>query len=308
MRLALVMVVALAVVGCRSPGGSSPAPSPVADDAWQQATRRGHRAYRGGELAAARLHYGEALRRGRVIEDPAAMGLAAYHVAAAAAAMADFPGAEIALAEADYELARADLPLGEARLLRGRTALAQGRTPEACETAEDLAGDPTLLPAVRAAARLLAARCAWADGDVAAALPLAGQAASMAHEAGDLSVAADAAALAADSAGVLERTEEAATHWTAAADAYRRAGRYREMAGARQAAAEAWREAGQGTRAQESAYQAAKSLAAWGETDKAADLARRAAFWAAAAGDVSWAARWDAFEPGAFAPAPPAGD
>lgn len=280
--------------GCRSPRAPAAVEPPVADEAWQRASRLGGQAYRSGDWVRAREHYRAALDIGRAAADAAATGLAAYHLAAADAALGDMDRAAAGLEEAEYELARAGMALGGVRLLRARLALAGGDAPAARAEAASLADDPSQAPAIRASATLLLARCARSQGDVEAALAMAEQAEDEALRIGAVEGAADAAVLAGEILHGLGRPAEAANRWAVAADHYRTGGRHRAMAKALGEAARAWHDAADPERAMAAAYQAGRSLAALNDADSASPWLRTGLQWAQQAGAQDWAARFRA--------------
>jgi len=127
-------LIALSIAGCSE---SKPVVKPVdADlDLYNNTARL---EFAGGSPTLAAAAYTKALNRARVIDDSASISTAAYNLAVAKAAMADYSSALISLDEADHETLRSGGNLADSLLVRSRVLLEMKRYSDSAAVASSV--------------------------------------------------------------------------------------------------------------------------------------------------------------------------
>ena len=128
----MITILCLAVLECICGCSSSPPAKIVQRDrTFTETTIAAHTAFQQGRLDQAATLYKLALKRAHALDQPSAIGDAAYNLAACMLRLRKYDSARTLLTEAHHELARIDSHLADILLLQARTAYLAGDVNEA---------------------------------------------------------------------------------------------------------------------------------------------------------------------------------
>lgn len=212
-----------------------------------------------------------ALKRARAMDQPAAIGDAAYNLAACHLRLRQYDRARALLGEAKHELARCDASLADVLLLEARAAYLAGDAAAADALLGQLRTDPRSRPdaAHNAQASILTGQIAGDRGDWPAAKDSLQHAREALGPDPDDMLKARLAALAGRIAMEAKDLPTAAEAFDTQADMLRRAGQFRALGTALARAGEAYTALDKHDAAADRLYRAARNAAAWGQAGAA---------------------------------------
>jgi len=289
-RATLGALTLLMVAGCAA---SPPPRTPAVDPDLAQMSRLAQVAYEAGSLAQAVVLYERALARARVLDNPVAVGDAAYNLAVCLALRGHDERAWEFLREAEAEFRRAGADLADVWLVEAKVARRRGRPLEARTLAARILTDPGARPTDghRVLVAVLEGDLACDTGGAAAARSALTTARNRLGTRPDPGLQAEIARLEGRLDLLEARPDRAALAFDEEAGLWQGARRYPEMARALGRAGEAYRVAGRPGPAADRLFRAARSGWAQGERGIAMEQIWSAVSLAEKAGDPGLKAR-----------------
>jgi tetratricopeptide (TPR) repeat protein len=262
-------------LGC---AGLPPDEGPAPDRALAEATAAGRDAFDQDRIEPAVTFYAIALNRARALDQPSAIGDAAYNLAACLLRQSRWDRARALLAEAEFEQTRCGAPLADVLLLEARAAHLAGDVAAAVAALGRLRTDPRSRPtdAHRVQASLLAGQMAGDRADWPSARGSLKRAREILGADPDEMLQARIAALAGRIAMETKNPRVAAEAFDRQADLLRSTGRSRALGAVLARAGEAHAALGRHEVAADRLYCAARCAAAWGRSETARNWANAA--------------------------------
>lgn len=283
----LVVLLTVCLAGLLPASCSGPEPRQEGDSEFLHLTEAAQEAFCAGRAERAAVLFRQARQRAWILDDAAAMGDAAYNLAACLLSLGEADPARLYLAEALDQARRTGSSPADALLLDAEAARLQGKSAEADQICLQVLSLPDRMAAEsrRLQAMLLRARLACDSG-------AAEEAVARLEEADDLLSDVRLPRLTAAAARLEGEVHMMAGAWGKAGDAFDReagswkeAGIHREMAGALVRAGECYKDAGEPGRAVDRLVRATRSLFAQGEKTTALVYAELSLDTAEQAGD-----------------------
>lgn len=273
------------------------APTPnkeiTADTEFARMMSAGRVAFDRGLNEQAATLYQQALRRARAMDSAAAIGDAAYNLAACRIQLGQLEKARTLLAEAKAEIISIQGNIADIQLVEAKVARLQGNPDEALSLAEQVLSHPGSNPTdgQRLQVYLLRGHIACDRGDASRAQQELQMAERFAAGKSDLTLPAGLSGLAGRIHLIKKQPVLAAKQFDREAFLLRQAEQYAPMARALQSSAEAYLSAGNYSQAADRFFRAARSVFAQGQIAAALNLAQRALSAADTAGDQTAMAR-----------------
>ncbi len=289
LRALLPLAIALALQGCGTP---RPAAQPR-DEEVRAALQRGQRAFSRQQHDMALHAFQCALRRARMLDDPASIGDSAHNLATVLVALGQYDDAQPYLDAALAAFTRPGARAGwaEIRVLMARVAIARRNPATAhdhlAHAAEMLTGDLQRSDIAATIHLLHAELFCDANDPVGAHKALEAAVAAGARTSARPAVRAQTATAEGRLAALNGAQSQAARHYDTAATAYAEAGRPRQVAQSLTAAAMLFKIDGETTEAADRYYRAARSYHAQGLLRPAVDQVMAAVAAAKKSGDAA---------------------
>ena len=272
----LIRILCLGVLECICGcAGSPPAKLVHGDRTFAEATIVAHTAFQQDRIDEAATLYKLALKRAHALDQPSAIGDAAYNLAACMLRLRKYDRARTLLTEAGHELARCDSPLADVLLLQARAAHLAGDVHAADVFIHQLRTDPKSKPLAEhlGQAIILEGHMACDRHDWSSAVDLLEQARDYLGPDTDASLQAHLAGLAGRIATGTQDLRAAAEAFDKQAELLRRAGHYRAISPAIAKAGEAYLALNEHNLAADYFYRAARNAAAWDDNVRAKEWA-----------------------------------
>ncbi len=272
----LIKILCLGVLECICGcAGSPPAKLIHGDRTFAQATIAAHTAFQQDRIDEAATLYKLALKRAHALDQPSAIGDAAYNLAACMLRLRKYNRARTLLIEAGHELARGDSPLADILLLQARAAHLAGDVHAADVFIHKLRTDPKSEPLAEhlGQAFILEGHIACERNDWSSAAELLEQARDYLQPDAEASLQAHEAGLAGRIASGTRDHHAAAEAFEKQAELLRRAGHYRAISPAIAKAGEAYLALNEHNLAADFFYRAARNAAAWDDNVRAKEWA-----------------------------------
>ncbi|MHC4536462.1 MAG: tetratricopeptide repeat protein [Planctomycetota bacterium] len=272
----LIIIFCLAVLegicGC---AGSPPAKPIHEDRTFVETTITAHTAFQQGRINEAATLYQLALKRAHALDQPSAIGNAAYNLAACMLRLRKYDRARTLLTEARHELARVDSPLADILLLEARAAYLAGDIDAAGVFIHQLRTDPESEPVSEhlAQAFILEGHIACERRDWSIATELLEQVRDHLQPDPEASLQAHEAGLAGRIAAGKQDHHTAVEAFNKQAELLRHAGHYPAISPAIAKAGEAYLALGKNELAADYFYRAARNAAAWDDNARAKEWA-----------------------------------
>ena len=234
----------------------------------------GRVAFDQGLIEQAATLYQQALRRARIMDNPAAIGDAAYNLAACRIRLGQLENARSLLAEAKIEVWSSQGDITDIQLVEAKVARLQGHPEEALMLADQVLTSPGSYPTdnKRLQVFLLRGHIACDKDDATLALRELQKAQSISHLVSNPALQADISALAGRIHLIKNEPVLAAREFDSETRLLRKAKRYAEMARALQNSAEAYLSVGNYSLAADRFFRAARSTFAQGQNSVAMKL------------------------------------
>lgn len=244
------------------------------DAEFSAAMSAGRVAFDQGLTEQAAMLYQRALQRARVMDSAAAIGDAAYNLAACHIRLSQFEKARFLLVEAKTEVLSVQGDISDILLVEAKVARLQGQPEEALALTEQVLSDAEAISTNnhRVQAHLLRGQMACDQEDAALAARELQMAAKFATGASDSGLRAGLSRLAGRIHLIRKEPVMAAREFDREVFLLQQAEQYAQMAGALQSAAESYRQAGNYRLAADRYFRAARSSFAQGQNPAALQL------------------------------------
>jgi len=272
----LIKILCLGVLECICGcAGSSSVKLVHGDRTFAEATVTAHTAFQQDRIDEAATLYKLALKRAYALDQPSAIGDAAYNLAACMLRLRKYDRARTLLREARHELARGDSPLADVLLLQAHAAHLAGDVHAADVFIHLLRTDPKSKPLAEhlGQAFILEGNIACERNDWPSAAELLEQARDYLQPDAEASLQAHEAGLAGRIASGTRDHHAAAEAFEKQAELLRRAGHYRAISSAIAKAGEAYIALNEHNLAADFFYRAARNAAAWDDNVRAKEWA-----------------------------------